>query len=215
VRVRVFEDYAAGEVIASAHVLMTYTCDVIPSEAECQALRAFLGKGGRWFALHGTNSALVLEDGKPVSCPPLPPTFRQMIGSQFMAHPPMGRFKVTNAAPGHPLVAGIGSFFVEDEHYLQEHEEGNEVLLATRFAGRTELFERVEWPDGEHQVMYLRRSFGGEVLYLSLGHARGRFDMRPLADRYPFVERGAWVHPVYRELLRRGIRWAMKEDAAA
>ncbi len=71
------------------------------------------------------------------------------------------------------------------------------------------MFARADWPDAEHQVMYLRKYGGGEVLYLSLGHARGRYDMRPLSDRYPFVERGAWALPVFHDLLRRGIRWAI------
>jgi len=212
-RVRVLEDYSDAEAIASAHLIVTYTCDTIPDAAGIDALRRFLAKGGRWFALHGTNSALRLVADEPVRCPPLPPEFLDMIGSQFMAHPPIGRFKVSNKRPEHPLVAGIGTFFAEDEHYLQHHEPGNEPLLVTRFAGRTEMFETEEWPDGEHQVMYLRRHGGGEILYCSLGHARGRYDMRPLQERYPFVERGAWQLPVFYELLRRGIRWAIERGA--
>lgn len=215
VRVRVGEDYSDVEAIASADFLLTYTCDVVPDEAGIEGLARLLARGRRWFALHGTNSALDMQPDGTVRCPPLPPAFLRMVGSQFMAHPPIGRFKVTNAAPQHPLVAGIGTFFAEDEHYLQAHEPGNEVLLSTRFAGRTDLFETRDWPEDEHQVMYLRQTGGGEVLYLSLGHARGRHDMRPLAERYPFVERGAWTLPVFHELLRRGIRWAIDGEAAA
>src|SRR5690606_5500738 len=125
-----FEDYSAVEEIAAADFLVTYTCDVVPDEDQMTGLRGLLAKGGRWFALHGTNSAFALDSDKPIHCPPLPDEFRKMIGSQFMAHPPMGRFKVTNAAPNHPLVDGIGNFLVEDEHYLQDHEPDNEVLLS-------------------------------------------------------------------------------------
>ena len=131
-----------------------------------------------------------------------------------MAHPPLGRHKVSNKNPDHPLVASIGTFFVDDEHYLQDHEPDNEPLTAIRSSGRTEMFERAEWPDSEHQVMYLRRYGGGDILFFSLGHARGRYDMRPLSERYPFVERGAWTLPVFHELLRRGIRWAINSDGA-
>jgi len=46
------------------------------------------------------------------------------------------------------------------------------------------------------------------VLYLTLGHCRGHYDMQPLIDWYPHRERGAWELPVYYELLRRGIAWA-------
>ena len=209
VRVRVLPDYADAEAIASAHFLLTYTCDVIPDERGMDGLRRFLAKGGRWFALHGTNSTLALDGDAPIECPPLPEEFRRMVGSQFMAHPPLGRFKISNKRPEHPLVASIGTFFAEDEHYLQDHEPDNEPLLVTRFEGKTEMFARSDWADAEHQVMYLRKYGGGNVLYLSLGHARGRYDMRPLSERYPFVERGAWTLPVFNELLRRGIRWAI------
>jgi type 1 glutamine amidotransferase len=53
----------------------------------------------------------------------------------------------------------------------------------------------------------------GEVLYYTLGHARGRYDMQPLMDEYPTVERGSWKQPVHYEILRRGIRWAARLDS--
>ncbi|MCU4652093.1 ThuA domain-containing protein [Roseibacterium sp. SDUM158016] len=209
-RVRVFETYeAAMPALAGSDVLLTYTCNLVPGEAAIGALETFVEDGGRWFALHGTNSALVLDGDKPVHCPPLPERFLDLLGSQFMAHPAPGTFKVSVAAPDHPLTQGIGTFFVEDEHYLQRHLPGNDVLLSTRFEGRTPLFEQADWPEGDHQVMYLRPRGRGAVLYLTLGHARGRYDMRPLTDSYPFVERGSWAHPVFQTLLRRGIAWAM------
>ena len=46
------------------------------------------------------------------------------------------------------------------------------------------------------------------MLYLTLGHCRGHYDMRPLMNWYPEIERGAWKLPVFYELLRRGISWA-------
>ena len=49
----------------------------------------------------------------------------------------------------------------------------------------------------------------GAVLYNTLGHCRGHYDMAPLTDWYPAVERGAWTVPAYHELLRRGLRWAI------
>jgi hypothetical protein len=48
----------------------------------------------------------------------------------------------------------------------------------------------------------------GGVLYLTLGHCRGHYDMRPLMNWYPEIERGAWKLPAYYELLQRGIGWA-------
>ena len=209
-RVRVGADYGDADAIARAELLVTYTCNIVPGAAGLDALRRFLARGKKWFALHGTNSRFEFAADNKVVCPPLDPEFLDMIGSQFMAHPPIGRYKVNCAAPAHPLVAGIGDFHVEDEHYLQDYRPGNEALLTTRFGGATGLFERADWPEREHLVMYLRRSCGGEVLYLTLGHARGRYDMRPIADFYPLVERGAWQLPVYYELLRRGLRWGIE-----
>ncbi|WP_342363932.1 ThuA domain-containing protein [Terrarubrum flagellatum] len=210
-RVRIAEDYGEADELASADMLVTYTCDVVPSQEQIEGLKAFLSRGRRWFALHGTNSTFAIETDGKVKVPPLPRDFYEMLGSQFMAHPPIGRYRVRNAQPSHPLVSGVGDFLVEDEHYLQEYLPGNEVLLTTRFSGSTSLFEKDSWPEQEHQAMYLRKAHGGEILYLTLGHARGRYDMRPIADFYPAVERGAWQLPVFHELLRRGIRWALEK----
>ena len=55
VRVRVFEDYANLDAIRTARLLVTYTCDVIPSLEQQEALRPWVEAGGRWLALHGTN----------------------------------------------------------------------------------------------------------------------------------------------------------------
>lgn len=208
-RVTILNDYSDADAIRRADMLITYTCDIVPDDKGLAALRDFLGKGRRWFALHGTNSILnFLADGK-VDCPDCAPGFMEMLGSQFQAHPPIGRFKVKVADKDHALTRGLRDFFVEDEQYLCTFHPGNHPLLTTRFAGQTPEFSHSDWPDAEHLVMYTRPSHGGEVLYLTLGHCRGRFDLRPLADFYPFVERGAWAHPVYYELLRRGIRWGV------
>ena len=213
-RVTVRDRYDAAD-IARADMIVTYTCDLMPEAAALEALEGFLDGGGRWFALHGTNSRMVLEGDRPVVCPPLPKALRAMLGSQFAAHPAPGSFKVTPTDADHPLIAGIGPFRVADEQYLQHHDPGNDVLLTTTFKGETPLFEEAEWHEAEHQVMYLREVGEGAVLYLSLGHTRGRYDMRPLTDDYPFVERGSWPHPVFRELVRRGLRWAAKEGVYA
>ncbi len=104
---------------------------------------------------------------------------------------------------------GIESFEVEDELYLCEYHGEIEPLLETRFTGEAIGFEEKDWPDDDPRfVMYLHPVGKGEVLYLTLGHCRGPYDMRPLIDLYPRIERGAWESPVFYELLRRGVRWA-------
>ncbi len=75
VRVRVFEDYANLAAIEAADILVTYTCDVTPSLVQQEALRAWLERGGRWYALHGTNSILRFDrtlSGHPGRAGPSP-----------------------------------------------------------------------------------------------------------------------------------------------
>ena len=212
-RVRVAEDYRDVEAINASDALVTYTCDVTPSADEVAGLKRFLGQGKRWLALHGTNSILRFLDNGKVASPDLAPEFMAMLGSQFIAHPPIGRFRVTIADKNHPLVAGIDEFIVEDELYLSDYHGHNHALLETRYTGKAAGFEREDWPDDTpHLVFYLHEHGGGEVLYLTLGHCRGKYDMQPLIDAYPFIERGAWNLPVFYTLLRRGLRWAARLD---
>lgn len=212
IRTRVREDFEDTDALAAADLLVTYTCDVRPSDAAQRALRDFVDAGGRWLALHGTNALLDHVPGRPFSCPDTHRLFMETLGSRFLAHPPIAPYTVTVRAPDHPLVAGIEAFETEDELYLCEMIEGEggiESLLETRYTGPALGFEAADWPDDEPRpVMYLHPVGAGCVLYLTLGHCRGRFDMRPLMDEYPVVERGAWALPVFHELLARGIAWA-------
>lgn len=216
VRVRVGEDYRDQEAISEADCLITYTCDVIPSEAEQQTLRRYLESGKRWFALHGTNSILrfLSMDPLTVSAPREAPLLMEMLGSQFIAHPPVGKFDVQVSDPDHPLVKGIEPFETEDEIYLSEYHGENHALLHCHFQGEADGFEEHQWDSSDpHLVFYLHPYANGEVLYLTLGHCRGRYDMLPLMEEYPQVERCSWELPVYYELLRRGIRWAAGIEA--
>jgi uncharacterized protein len=211
-RTRVAEDYRDLEAIRQADFLVTYTCDVKASEGEEQTLADFVAAGGRWLALHGTNSVMEFTRGG-VSAPRTHPLLMRTLGSQFVAHPPIGRFRVKVSQPEHALVAGIEDFEVEDELYLCELYDGNELLLETRFVGQAPGFVECEWPnDTPRPVMYLRRVGRGEVLYNTLGHCRGRYDMRPVMDVYPRIERCAWEQPLFYELLRRGIAWASARE---
>ncbi|MFC3608792.1 ThuA domain-containing protein [Stutzerimonas tarimensis] len=212
IRVRVFEDYSDLEAIRTARFLVTYTCEVIPSEAEQQALRQWVEGGGRWYALHGTNSILQFLDNGLVDTPDGAPAFMELLGSQFASHPPIEPFRVDVAQPEHPLVAGIEPFEVNDERYLMDMKAEVEVLLDTEFEGETPGFVRDRWHKQRHPVLYLRRLGEGAVLYLTLGHCRGHYDLRPLMDFWPQVDRCAWDSPVFYDLLRRGLNWAARLD---
>ncbi|MEM8817529.1 MAG: ThuA domain-containing protein [Pseudomonadota bacterium] len=211
IRVTVRADYSDTEALAAADALLTYTCEILPAESEQDALAGFLESGKRWFALHGTNSRLKYVKGTGWTAPNDAPRFTEMLGSQFVAHPPIQTFTV-RASSAHPLVAGIEPFEADDEIYLCRFFGDHERLLETHYSGTAEGFEEHDWRDnGIVPIMYLRRFGRGEVLYLNLGHARGRYDMQPLMDEYPSVERGSWKQPAFYELLRRGIRWSLNE----
>jgi hypothetical protein len=212
VRVRVGEDYSDLDAIREADFIVTYTCDVKPTAEQAVALREAISTGKRWFALHGTNSIMEFTAGG-VDCPRSSPDFMALLGSQFLAHPPIAPFQVTVSNPDHPLVSGLDDFEVEDELYLCEYHGDLESLLETRFTGKALGFVADDWPDDAPRlVMYVNRVGQGEVLYLTLGHCRSKYDMRPVMDEYPMTERGAWQSPVFYELLRRGLRWAQRAD---
>ena len=56
-------------------------------------------------------------------------------------------------------------------------------------------------------VFYLKGHGQGAVLYLTLGHCRGHYDLQPMLDWWPTVDRCAWDLPVFYTLLRRGLGW--------
>ncbi|RMF09266.1 MAG: ThuA domain-containing protein [Alphaproteobacteria bacterium] len=209
-RVRVGEDYRDIEAIRAADFLMTYTCDVVPTESELAGLKAFLADGKRWFALHGTNSILqFLKDGR-VDSPDKAPEFMEILGTQFVAHPPICTYRVDVSDPDHALTRGIEPFEVEDELYLSRDTGDYHLLLETHFEGKAPGFVVEDWVDDRPQpVLYLRSYGNGEVLYLTLGHCRGKYDLQSLGvEEYEPVERCSWQYPIYYELLRRGIAWA-------
>ena len=215
IRVRVFEDYEAVAAITAADFLVSYTCDVIPSLPAQEAIRAWVEKGGRWYALHGTNSILRWTLDGRVNSPRWAPLHMDTLGSQFIAHPPIAPYTVTVADPSHPLVAGVAPFETTDEIYLMHLHADLHVLLETEFGGETPDFVDRDWPQARHPVFYLRKLGGGEVLYLTLGHCRGHYDLQPLMDWWPTVDRCAWDLPVFETLLRRGLEWAKPAEVAA
>jgi type 1 glutamine amidotransferase len=208
VRVRVFEDYSNISAISSAQFIVSYTCDVTPALNEQEALRSFIERGGRWYALHGTNSILRFLKSGEVDSPRWAPHFMNTLGSMFIAHPPIAPFRVNVADGEHPLVSGIEPFEATDELYLLERYGDLQVLLETEFEGEAPGFVERKWPKAKHPVFYLHEIGKGSVLYLTLGHCRGHYDMEPLMRWYPTIERGAWDLPAFYELLRRGIEWA-------
>ena len=207
IRTRVSHDFSDVDAIAAADFLISYTCDLRPTEEESVALRDFVSSGGRWIALHGTNA--ILEIGpEGMYCPRDHETFMETLGSRFISHPPRMPYTVTVSNPDHPLVSGIEAFETDDELYLCEYYGEVNPLLETRFTGTFQSgYVENNWPEDEPRLVAYTHPVGdGEVLYLTLGHCCGAYDMRPLQPIAEVV-RGSWENPTYIELLRRSIRW--------
>jgi uncharacterized protein len=194
IRTDVWNNYDNGAALEAGDLLVSYTSQVPVSEDNCAALRRFLERGGRWFAVHASNSV--------AGNPHLP----GILGSKFLSHPPYTRFAVTVTRPEDPLVANLPKTFeVEDEIYVIDYSADAEVLLNTRWGGEA---MRQTFPEATRPLMYRRRVGDGGVLYLALGHCRRPYDkQRPEAPDHA-DERGPWALPVYQELIRRGIDWA-------
>ena len=96
--------------------------------------------------------------------------------------------------------------------YLSEYPDRTTLvpLLHTTFRGTAAAFAESDWTnsDPQHLVMYLRPLGSGGVLYNTLGHCRGHYDMVPVKDYWPTIDRCSWELPVFYELLRRSLRWA-------
>ena len=211
-RVRVQPDYEDTTGIAKSSILVSYTCDVRPSEKAQTEIRSWVENGGRWVALHGTNAALTLGGPNGVDAPRCFPSWADTLGSQFVAHPPIQPYTVQVSDPNHWLVSGIESFDTDDELYLSEYADRDALhaLLHTTWQGDAKGFVEADWTncDPTHLVMYLRDFGQGSILYNALGHCRGHYDMAPVLDYYPRIERCSWEKPAYYELLRRSLRWA-------
>jgi type 1 glutamine amidotransferase len=85
------------------------------------------------------------------------------------------------------------------------------VLLESRYTDDADAYVHSSWKeDIPRPQMYLHKVGKGGVLYLMLGHCRGKYDMRPFMDECP-VDRGGWESEAFYELLRRGIKWGINK----
>jgi len=207
IRARVFEDYEEIEVITTADIIVSYTCDVVADEKQSAALRGWLKQGGRWFALHATNATLDWVDGK-VASPDRAPAFMELLGSSFAAHPPMGRYRVDVADPDHWLVKGLESFEVRDEQYLGSIRAPIHILLDSHFEGETPRFQAGPWSAKRHPVLYLRELGRGAVLYLTMGHSFPPSEGTNVEE----ADHCSWEEPIFQELLRRGLGWLVERN---
>ncbi len=212
IRTTVAADYSGLERLDQCRFLITYTCDLVPTPEQAQQIKAWLEAGGKWLALHGTNSILVFTEEGLVDAPDDRPDFMELVGTQFKAHPPIGQFAVEVVNKTHELSKGIDDFEIVDELYLSNTTAPIDILMQTTFEGEATGFVTADWEKTTVPILYTRDIGKGQIVYNALGHCRGHYDLPGMQDFYPHKEMCAWSYDVYYDLLRRGIAWAMREE---
>jgi len=194
IRTDCFQDYEDSAAILGGNLIVSYTSQVPVSDKACHAIRRYLDRGGRWFALHASNSVA----GNQI----LP----KVMGTRFISHPRYQTFPVKVTKPDEPLLAGIGDFEVPDELYCIENVTNDlDVLLHTRWGG--EAFGGHQFPEEDRPMLYRRQVGEGGVLYMALGHANRPYD-KPFPEMPDQPDyRGPWDMDVFRTLVARGIEW--------
>lgn len=218
IRVKIFQDYEFAGALDEADALVTYTCNLSPSPEQQGRIATFISGGGKWLALHATNALLIPPDpGAPrvFSISPHAGEYMQLLGSRFLAHPPMTSFTVHVSDPSHPLVDGFTSFEVTDELYVSEIYPPIHVLLHAEFSGACPSFEIGSTSDDDRRpILYLKPHGSGGVCYLTLGHCRGRYDLLDLGvPDLERAERGPWDVPEFRVILSRAVDWLIAAEA--
>ncbi|ODS94251.1 MAG: trehalose utilization [Erythrobacter sp. SCN 62-14] len=203
-------DYSGLERLEQCRFLITYTVDVIPTPEQTRQLEDWLKAGGKWLALHGTNSILAFTEEGLVDAPEDTTGVMKLLGTQFKAHPPIGPFEVEVIKPDHEFTRGIGKFEIVDELYIMDIKSDIDILMQTTFEGEATGFTQSQWDKTTVPILYTRDIGEGQIVYNALGHCRGHYDLPGMVDFYPHKEMCAWNYDVYYDLLRRTIAWAMR-----
>jgi type 1 glutamine amidotransferase len=218
-------DFAdVGKWLPTSRLLITYTAGPYPDATQCQAMRDWLESGGHWLALHGTSGGRAERVEGMRQRRTVKMEHHALLGSYFLTHPPIRRFRVDVQDPDHPLTRGIGtSFEVEDEPYFIELQdpEATRILLTAEYGpeaksssiGTLYPSDTSLLPDGRTRVLgYTRKVGNGDVTYVALGHCHNPAIRagRPAdpADETPPVFHGAWKSGRFVALLRNVIQSA-------
>ncbi len=212
--------------LPGCRLLLTYVAGPFPNDEQSAYLDSWLAAGGRWVALHGTSGgkAVRTEDGKGRKMVKL--AHHRTLGSFFLNHPPVRKFKVDVQDSAHPLMQDMpSSFEAVDELYFIEMQDPTAKLLLTTELPEDPLpgfgFAYDEdtsiQADGKTRVLgYVRDVGEGAVAYRALGHCHS-----PSTNGQPFVDasvvadgttpltfRGVWETDEFKQLLNNSINWA-------
>jgi type 1 glutamine amidotransferase len=208
-----------------SRLLITYVAGPYPDAAQCRAIRAWLETGGRWLGLHGTSGGRAervegLRQRRTVKT-----EHHALLGSRFLTHPAICKFRVDVRTTDSPLTRGLGtSFEVEDEPYFVELQDpgSTRILLTANYGpsavspavgtlyGSDTSLER----DGRTRVLGYTREIGnGGVTYFALGHChnpaiRAGRTVDP-TDTTPPTFRGPWETDAFIALLCNAVAWGV------
>ncbi|MGE0774070.1 MAG: ThuA domain-containing protein [Sphingomonadaceae bacterium] len=219
-------DYEGLQILDKCSGLVLYTCDLMPSDEQAAAMDAFVCRGGRIMALHAVNAHLEFTDGPEIvtsgvripglvksTAEHVCPMFMDLLGSRFVTHLAAQDIHVHVEDVDHPVTRGLKDFTLVDEPYVATPIGDLTILLSARYKGLTPGYETIEVTDDPPRPqLYVKDHGRGAVLYSPLGHACGKYDMRPLMDEAPAV-RGPWDDANYLDIVRRGIAWLTAAQA--
>lgn len=220
IKVSCGDDFSGLDKLDECCGLVLYTCDLMPTDGEAEAMDRFVKEGGRLMALHAVNAHLEFTDGPEIvtsgvripglvksTAEGVAPKFMELLGSRFVTHLAAQEMRIHVEDNDHPLTRGLEDFTVTDEPYVATPIGEIHTLMSARYKGPTPGYvtEVVE-DDPPRPQLYVKEHGEGDVLYSPLGHACGKYDMVPLMDEAPVVA-GPWHDPNYLQILRRGITW--------
>ena len=207
-----------------SRLLIAYCAGPYPDAAQCRAIQGWLEAGGHWLALHGTSGGRAARVEGVRQRRTVKTEHHALLGSFFLTHPPICRFRVDVSDPDHPLTQGIGrSFEVEDEPYFIELQDpdSTRILLTAQYgaAAVSPVVEKLYGTDtslqrdGKTRVLGYSREIGkGRVTYFALGHCHdpaSRAGRAPdAANPEPPIFRGSWETDAFTQLLRNAIAFA-------
>lgn len=223
-----FSDLATW--LPKSRLLITYTAGPHMNDEQSALAQKWLAGGGRWFGLHGTSGGRAERlDERGLRRRMVKTSHHQTLGSFFLNHPPIRKFRVDVADREHPVTRGLpGSFEVMDELYLLELQapDSCQVLLTTQLekdpspAGFGFVYDADTslLADGRTRVLGYTQPVGsGAVTYVALGHCHGATNnVQPFVDesvaadgKTPLLFRGSWETEPFQKLLRNAIAWGL------
>ncbi len=223
-----FSDLATW--LPGSQFLVSYVAGPHLNDEQNELVREWLVAGGRWLGLHGPSGGKAARVGeRGLRRKMVKTSHHETLGSFFLNHPPVRKFRVDVRDRQHPITRGLpASFEVMDELYLIELQSPGDcqVLLTTELEtdpsppgfGFVYDADTSLQADGRTRVLgYLQPVGAGAVTYVALGHCHAPTNnIQPFVDpsvaadgKTPPLFRGSWETEPFPRLLRNGIAWGV------